>query len=96
MPYSLEVADKAKEKLKKLSSNDKGLANRILKKIDQILEKPTHYDLLSGDLQGARKARAGDYRIIFEVYEDERMVMILDIGHRRDIYSYSNLSKINR
>lgn len=65
MLYDLFVSDWALKRLKKITDNDKGLAKRILNKINQILEKPFHYDLLSGDLKGARKGKVGNYRIIF-------------------------------
>ena len=33
------------------------------------------------------RVRAGDYRVIYEIDDGERRITILDIGHRKDIYS---------
>ena len=33
------------------------------------------------------RVRSGDYRVIYEIDEAERRVTIMDIGHRKDIYS---------
>ena len=33
------------------------------------------------------RARSGDYRVIYEIDDGQRRVTILDIGHRKDIYS---------
>jgi mRNA interferase RelE/StbE len=33
------------------------------------------------------RVRAGDYRVIYEIDDGERRVTVLDIGHRRDVYS---------
>ena len=47
----------------------------------QRLGKP-----LVGRLEGLRVARRGDYRIIFEIYNDERLVVVHRVQHRRDAY----------
>ena len=31
--------------------------------------------------------RSGDYRVIYEIDDDQRRVTVLDIGHRKDVYS---------
>lgn len=36
--------------------------------------------------QGRSSARRGPYRIIYELEEAERLVRVIAIGHRRDIY----------
>lgn len=94
MFYDLYVSDRALKRLKKIMNNDKGLAKRILNKIEQILEKPHHYNLLTGDLKGARKGKVGNYRVIFDINDKKNLVFILDIGHRKEIYSSQNISKI--
>jgi mRNA interferase RelE/StbE len=33
------------------------------------------------------RVRSGDYRVIYEVDDSKRRVIVLDIGHRKDIYS---------
>ncbi|MGB9870254.1 MAG: type II toxin-antitoxin system RelE family toxin [Anaerolineae bacterium] len=43
-------------------------------------------EALKGDLKGFYKLRVGDYRIIYEVLDQERVIIIHAIGHRRDIY----------
>jgi mRNA-degrading endonuclease RelE of RelBE toxin-antitoxin system len=41
---------------------------------------------LVGDLKGLWSARRGDYRIIYEVLEDDAIVLIHRVQHRRDAY----------
>jgi mRNA-degrading endonuclease RelE of RelBE toxin-antitoxin system len=41
---------------------------------------------LHDDLTGRFGARRGEYHIIYEIAEDERVVRVLDIGHRSHIY----------
>ena len=47
----------------------------------QRLGKP-----LVGQLEGLRVARRGDYRIIYEIDDEEQLVIVHRIQHRRDIY----------
>ncbi|MCP3997652.1 MAG: type II toxin-antitoxin system RelE/ParE family toxin [bacterium] len=37
-----------------------------------------------GELEGLRSVRRGDYRIIYEVLQDEKIVLINRVQHRRD------------
>jgi len=47
----------------------------------QRLGKP-----LVGELEGLSSARRGDYRIIYEILEGEKTVLIHRVQHRRDVY----------
>lgn len=70
---------------KDLSRLDKPDALRLLNKIEKYL--PGAADEcpgLKGAFAGLKKFRAGDYRVIFTIIEDD--VFILRIGHRKDVY----------
>ncbi|MBC2596104.1 type II toxin-antitoxin system RelE/ParE family toxin [Ruficoccus amylovorans] len=41
---------------------------------------------LKGGLKGLWRYRVGDYRIISQIKDDEMMVLIIKVGHRRNIY----------
>jgi mRNA interferase RelE/StbE len=41
---------------------------------------------LFGELEGLRSARRGDYRIIYQIVEEEKAIIIHRIQHRRDVY----------
>ena len=41
---------------------------------------------LLGELEGLRSARRGDYRVFYEADDDQRVVVIHRIQHRRDVY----------
>lgn len=47
----------------------------------QRLGKP-----LVGVFEGLRSARRGDYRIIYEIFEDDEIVLIHRVQHRSDVY----------
>ena len=71
-----------------LSSLDKKEARRILDKIEKDLsERAESYPVLKGEFAGLRKMRVGDYRVIFTILDND--ILILRIGHRREIYKKS-------
>ena len=62
---------------------------RILKRIDklQIEPRPAGVEKLSG--QEKYRVRQGVYRIIYEVWNDQLIVVVVKVGHRRDVYRTS-------
>jgi mRNA-degrading endonuclease RelE of RelBE toxin-antitoxin system len=43
---------------------------------------------LRGDLSGMMVARRGEYRVIYEIYENEIMIEIVLVSHRRNAYRH--------
>ena len=41
---------------------------------------------LVGELEGLWSARRGDYRVMYEVFDDEQVVLIHRVQHRREVY----------
>ena len=67
---------------------DKKEARRILDKIEKDLSVGAEsYPVLKGEFAGLRKMRVGDYRVIFSIIDSD--VLVLRIGHRREIYKKS-------
>ena len=82
MTYSITYKRSVEKDISKLGKPE---AKRILDKIEKELSaRADNYPLLKGEFAGLRKFRVGDYRIIFAILEQK--VLILRIGHRRDIY----------
>lgn len=79
-----EFTSKGRKDIKKLSPE---IAERIIKKLDYFVStsNPLSYaDHLTNYEIGNYRFRIGDYRVIFDIYEDK--IVILKIGHRREIY----------
>ena len=66
---------------------DRRWADRILGEIDRLAALPARTDTrkLAGRSEQWR-LRVGDYRVIFTTEPEERLITVLRIGHRRDIY----------
>lgn len=86
MIWKIEYTDSAKTQLKKL---DKPIAKRILNYMDELvlLENPQQRGkALTGNLEDLWRFRVGDYRIICELEKDYLRVLVLKVGHRKEIY----------
>lgn len=88
MGWTVEISDVAEKQLKKL---DKPMQKRILDYLDDRLENcknPRHFgESLKANKSGLWRYRIGDYRVICEIKEDKLVVLVLAIGHRREVYS---------
>ncbi|MFH1308945.1 MAG: type II toxin-antitoxin system RelE/ParE family toxin [Patescibacteria group bacterium] len=60
--------------------------SRIILSIDLLQENPLMGEKLWGKLEGKRKIRIHPYRIIYEVSEKEKTIIILETGHRSNVY----------
>jgi len=83
--YHIHILDTASEELSKLP---KPIAQRAIKRIRWLAENFHSIipESLKGDLSGFYKLRAGDYRILYEILLEEKIIVIHTIGHRKDIY----------
>jgi mRNA interferase RelE/StbE len=76
---------------KELRKLDPQVAKRILdflyNRIATLSDPRSVGEALHGsELGNSWKYRTGDYRIIAEIHDAEIVIMILHIGHRRDVY----------
>lgn len=62
------------------------LYQRFAKVLDDLQRDPFQGKRLKGKLAGRYSYRIGSYRIIYLVKRRELIVLVIDIGHRRDIY----------
>lgn len=81
--YRLLYTDEAKKQISKL---DNRLKEKIRIAAEEIQTNPTVGKPLTRELKGRFSYRIGDYRIIYRLYHTEVVVLILAVGHRRDIY----------
>ncbi len=71
--------------LKDLEAMDKDTQNRIAKKLKEYAENPFKYarKLISPQI-GTYRFKIGEYRVIFDI--EKETIIILRIGHRKNIY----------
>jgi mRNA interferase RelE/StbE len=82
--WRLEVSPTARRALQRLPEKAVGAVAATL---DAIARDPCRLGRpLRRELAGRLVARRGSYRVIYEIDDDERLVTILLVGHRADIY----------
>jgi len=59
---------------------------RLIAAIDQLRESPHAGGVLKGEFSGLRRLRVGNYRIVYEVIDEELVILVVRLGHRKDIY----------
>ena len=83
--YDLRILATAARELGKL---DKSAVQRIIDRVRRLAENLDEIRLesLKGEFAGLYKLRVGDYRIVYEIIHDEKIIIIHQIGHRSEIY----------
>ena len=82
LTYSIVYKKSVSRDLARLSKQE---ARRILRRLEKDLaEKADAYPVWKGNFAGLRKYRVGDYGVVYAILG--RDVIVLRIGHRRDIY----------
>jgi mRNA interferase RelE/StbE len=87
LAWTVRITRSAEKQLRDLG---KPISQRILRFLRDRVEGETDpfriAKALSGDKQGLFRFRVGDYRIIAELRKDELVVLVIKVGHRKDIY----------
>ena len=84
LKYRIDVKRSAAKALKKISRPDQ---KRISKAIDNLVENLPNPNTtkMKGD-NPFHKIRVGDYLIVYDIQNDILLILIIKIGHRKDIY----------
>ena len=85
MPYTVEILRRAEKALRALT--DRKLYLRLRDAIDALAVEPRPHGC--SKLSGARniyRVRVGDHRIVYQIEDDRLLVLVIDIGHRREVY----------
>ena len=63
-----------------------GVVRRILARLAQLETDPRPADVKKLKGRDAYRIRVGDYRVIYEIHDRQLEVLVITIGHRREIY----------
>jgi len=82
MSYEIIFTDTSRKQFKKL---EKDIQERIVKALERIRIRPeAHVKKLIGDL--GYRLRVGEYRVILDIEKDKLIILVIKIGHRKNIY----------
>lgn len=82
--YSVELTRTAEKQLRRIAKRDR---NRLVEAIRSLADRPRPHG--ARKLQGYNdvyRIRVGQCRVVYEVFDDRVVVIVLKVGHRKDIY----------
>lgn len=87
MTYEVQYSKAVVKQFKKMDNYERTMILNWIKKNLIDCENPfEHGKELKGNLKGFWRYRVGDYRIITEIYQDKFVILVINVGHRREIY----------
>jgi len=88
MNWRIKFSTVAEKKYKKLDKNTKTRIKKALEELG-VLENPIFHrqvKSLTGKLKGFYRLRVGDYRIIFSIIQEEKIIAVVNIAPRGKAY----------
>lgn len=84
LPYRIELTDQAREELASLSQK---IRRQIGRKIDALVgnPRPPWSKKLKG-VPNLYSVRSGDYRVLYQVKDEDLLVLVVRVRHRGDVY----------
>jgi len=82
-PCTVLFTREAKRNIDKL---DPSIKKIVRKAMESLAVNPAKGKSLAYDLAGLRSLRTSDYRIIYRIRERELLIIVIAVGHRREIY----------
>lgn len=82
--YQLEITRQAQRQLGRLPAS---IAARVQTAIQGLASNPRpRGSLKMSDMKNGWRIRIGNYRVIYDIHDDVLRVIIIRVGHRRDVY----------
>ncbi len=81
--YSLRIKKSAEKELKSIPNPD---LKRIVHEIQELAKNPRPHGCEKLDGEEQYRIRQGNWRVIYSIQDDGKIVEIFKIGHRREIY----------
>ncbi len=83
MKYVVEITSSAQRQFKNLPAS---LQDHLIPKILSLESNPRPVGVTKLQAFDYYRIRIGDYRIVYSINDKARLVKVLDLGHRKDIY----------
>lgn len=82
--YRIEIT---RDALRALAKLDKPIRRRVQAAIDRLGEQPRPPGVIAlHGLRGAYRLRVGNHRVVYTVEDHRLVILVVDLGHRREIY----------
>ncbi len=81
--FDIRFKESVAKDLRYLPNKD---VKRIIRRIDSLRNEPRPTGCEKLSIQERYRVRQGAYRIIYEINADELIIIVVKIGHRREVY----------
>ena len=78
MSYEIIFSNDFIKSMKKLKKKNLKMAERVIKKLDEIIDNPQKFKLLRNRLAGYRRIHFGSFVLIFTIREDKVIIISID------------------
>ncbi|MBA3966988.1 MAG: type II toxin-antitoxin system RelE/ParE family toxin [Nitrospirales bacterium] len=85
MTYETFIERSAQRSLSKIPQSDQ---DRIIDAINKLQSNPRPFGVQKLSGREAWRIRVGDYRIIYEINDEARSILVVTLGHRREVYRF--------
>jgi mRNA interferase RelE/StbE len=82
--YQISFTTSAARQLRKLDPQARRRVQAAIELLANEPRPPAAKQLVGGG--GEWRVRTGDYRIVYEIHDGKLLVLVVAVGHRRDIY----------
>lgn len=86
MSYQLSFSDKAFKSLKRIPKSDNQRIITALEELARDPESKTNVKRLNNHSEAIYRLRVGNYRVLYDKHDAVRIIAVIDVGHRKDIY----------
>ena len=88
MTFRVVFTESARKELKKLDKyTQKIILLWLQKNLDGCTDPRIHGKALTTNRVGQWRYRVGDYRILASIEDDKLVILVIAVGHRREVYS---------
>jgi mRNA interferase RelE/StbE len=81
--YELQIKPSAVKEIEKVPRKDRP---KVVQKIRSLADNPRPHGCEKLSAEEKYRVRQGDYRIVYSVDDDQLVVLIVKVGHRKEIY----------
>lgn len=83
--WGIQYTESARSEIENLDNSIKKIIKKVIE--EKLMVDPLKFGLpLRRNLSGFFKLRVRDYRIIYKIEKKEVIVLVISVGHRREVY----------
>jgi len=84
--YNIEIKKSAAKEIKKPPAKN---INGVIKILDELAGNPRPEGCLKLSNNEKYRIRFGVYRMLYEIYDDRLLIIVVKVAHRKDVYRYN-------